>query len=290
MSHDPRYDSTKGYSPAVATRPDNLSLAIGEEPYGALAEAAQLFRRLRSVLRLTLEGAADQLSTEVHIIEALETGRIEDLPHWPETQRLICAYTGMAGCDPAPVLAILKEEIERRNAALRAALMEAHRGSAGSAAEVVAILDPPVNVEAQGGEHPPRPRWRKGRGGRPVPVGRQLEALVEPEARRPDSRASLAHLARTIAAGISRLAASRGVRAGLIGAGLVLGLVFALTQPSLINLMSSRLPDPMARGLRSAHDYLLLRLAPEREGLRWIEVDDPRARRTDKLHKVRQTD
>jgi hypothetical protein len=35
--------------------------------------------------------------------------------------------------------------------------------------------------------------------------------------------------------------------------------------------------------MRGAQDYLLHRAAPVREGLRWIEVDDPRSRRGDKL-------
>jgi hypothetical protein len=290
MSLDPRYDSSKGYLPAVARTPDDLLFAMGQEPSGALAEAAQLFRGLRSVLKLTLEGVADRLSTGPHIIEALESGRIDALPHWPETQRLVCAYTDLAGCDPAPVLAVLKAEIERRNEVLRAALVEVqHKTVPPSPAAVVAQLDKPVNVEAQGQEPPSGPRWRKGRGGRPVPVGRQVEGSATQAPHR-KVRASLAGLSRPIEFGASAVKASRGIRVGLIGSGLVLILVMALCQPGLINLVSTRLPDPMARGLRSVHDYLLLRLAPEREGLRWIEVDDPRARRTDKLHNVRQTD
>lgn len=154
----------------MATAPDSFSLAMGQEPSGALAEAAQLFRGLRTVLKLTLDEAASELSTEAHVIEALETGRIDALPHWPETQRLVCAYTGLAGCDPAPVLAILREEIERRNEALRVALAEVHNRTVPLPAAVVVSLDRPVNIEAQSEEYPPRPRWRKGRGGRPVPV------------------------------------------------------------------------------------------------------------------------
>src|SRR5690606_17786830 len=157
--------------------PDKFSFAVGQEPSGALAEAAQLFRGLRTILKLTLEEAAGQLSTEAHVIEALETGRIEALPHWPETQRLVSSYTGLAGCDPAPVLAILKEEIEHRNEALRAALTEAHHRTAPSPAAVVASLDKPVNIEAQSEKHSPPPRWRKGRSGRPVPVGRPLDGF-----------------------------------------------------------------------------------------------------------------
>lgn len=289
MGHDPRHDSSKGYRPAVITAPDNLSFAMGQEPSGALAEVAQLFRGLRTVLKLTLEGAADRLSTDARIIAALEAGSIDALPHWPETQRLVCAYTDLAGCDPAPVLAVLRAEIDRRSEILRTALVDVQHETAGSPATVLANLDKPVNIEAQSQEHASGPRWRKGRGGRPVPVGRQLEGS-ETAARSQKSGAGLAGLARPIAYGASVVTASRGVRLGLIGSALALGLVFALCQPGLINVMSSRLPDPLAQKLRSVHDYLLLRIAPEREGLRWIEVDDPRARRTDKLHNVRQTD
>jgi hypothetical protein len=43
------------------------------------------------------------------------------------------------------------------------------------------------------------------------------------------------------------------------------------------------LPDPVEALLRAGLDYLMLMSAPRRDGLRWIEVDDPRLRKADKL-------
>jgi hypothetical protein len=43
------------------------------------------------------------------------------------------------------------------------------------------------------------------------------------------------------------------------------------------------LPDPAATAVRAGLDYLVLLTAPRREGLRWIEVGDPRVRKADKL-------
>jgi len=48
------------------------------------------------------------------------------------------------------------------------------------------------------------------------------------------------------------------------------------------------LPDPVARAMAGFGDFLRLHLAPTREGFRWIEVDDPRSRRGDKLQITRR--
>lgn len=286
--------------------------AGGHRPSGSLAEAAQLFAGLRTVLNLTLEGAADLLSTEPHVISALETGTIGALPPWPETQRLVEAYTGLAGCDPGPVLAVLRPEIDRLDSnqsniapqaygTARHTAPQVHGDPRGDAPMSREIAPPAVVRRHEAGDladtsdmQPAGPRWRKGRGGRPVPVGPQRggsDADAGPRARYTlKLPAKLPSLTRTFARILAVAAASRGVRLGLIGSGLALALLLALCQPRFVHLVSSRLPDPMAQGLRSVHDYLLIRFAPEREGLRWIEVSDPRARRTDKLHNGRQND
>ena len=46
---------------------------------------------------------------------------------------------------------------------------------------------------------------------------------------------------------------------------------------------ASIFPQPVAGVLRKAEDYVLRTLAKERNGLVWIEVSDPRSRKTDKL-------
>ena len=48
---------------------------------------------------------------------------------------------------------------------------------------------------------------------------------------------------------------------------------------TLANAMPTALQTPM---LASAN-FLMMRVAPSRDGLRWIDVDDPRVRKADKL-------
>jgi hypothetical protein len=43
------------------------------------------------------------------------------------------------------------------------------------------------------------------------------------------------------------------------------------------------LPRPAGHAVRAVLDYVVLLTAPRREGLRWIEVSDPRLRKADKL-------
>ena len=51
---------------------------------------------------------------------------------------------------------------------------------------------------------------------------------------------------------------------------------------------ASELIGPVSTLKRSAEDYMLWWSAPTREGLKWIEVDDPRSRRTDRLETGRR--
>ncbi|MBO0741744.1 MAG: hypothetical protein J2P51_09985, partial [Hyphomicrobiaceae bacterium] len=43
------------------------------------------------------------------------------------------------------------------------------------------------------------------------------------------------------------------------------------------------MPGPARHAVRAVLDYVVLLTAPRREGLRWIEVSDPRLRKADKL-------
>lgn len=275
----------------MAAKWNDGSYGIGPGASSAIVEAAQLFAGLRKVLNLSLDAAADLLATEPNVIIALETGQIEALPPWPETQRLVSAYTGLAGCDPGPVLSILRAELDtRRNDGSRTTGAPITEFSDNSAPPAFLAGGPtPKTSEVPDDVQPAGPRWRKGRGGRPVPIG---NALVDQEGQRPRLQYSLSAtgLGRGVVRGLATLVVNRGARIALLSLLLVAGIIFGLCQPTFVSILSSRLPDPMSRGLRSVHDYLLVRFAPEREGLRWIEVDDPRARRTDKLHNARQTD
>lgn len=61
-------------------------------------------------------------------------------------------------------------------------------------------------------------------------------------------------------------------------AGLILLLNTTLLQSAVVNL-----PSSFVHLLKGGRDMLTAYWAPVREGLRWIDVDDPRARRGDKL-------
>jgi hypothetical protein len=64
----------------------------------------RFFVDLRRALKLTLPQAAYYLNVPAEIIEALEMGRVEHLPPWPQTANLIMRYTSIAGIDGRSVL------------------------------------------------------------------------------------------------------------------------------------------------------------------------------------------
>lgn len=67
-------------------------------------DIAAIFRDMRRACQLSREQLAVRLSTPVRTIEALEEGAVLSLPEWPETSRVILAYTAMLGLDGQPIL------------------------------------------------------------------------------------------------------------------------------------------------------------------------------------------
>jgi hypothetical protein len=68
------------------------------------------------------------------------------------------------------------------------------------------------------------------------------------------------------------------------------GLLVLLSQTSVLEAAVAQLPPSVARIVRGAQDYVTLQLAPVRDGMRWIDVRDPRSRRSDKLRTTAQSD
>lgn len=60
--------------------------------------------------------------------------------------------------------------------------------------------------------------------------------------------------------------------------------LFLFTQTAVLEAAANKLPSPMARMIKGAREYVMAQMAPIRDGLRWIDVDNPRERRGDKLH------
>lgn len=184
---------------------------------------ARYFRELRNALHLPPEFAAAQLNTSPEVISALECGRVEHLPAWPETVSIVMAYATFARIDGRPALSLISETI--------GLISEAAAEDAATAEAAAALPTPP----------PPRAR-------------------------------------RLAAAGAMRLphSAFRQVRArpdrAFYALSLPLGLLVLALNASVAN-----------SALTSVSDFFRTHFGEVREGLRWIEVSDPRSRRSDKL-------
>jgi hypothetical protein len=64
---------------------------------------------------------------------------------------------------------------------------------------------------------------------------------------------------------------------------LSVAVVVLMTQTTVLEAAVAQLPPSMKRFVRGAQNYVIVRFAPVRDGLRWIDVPDPRTRRGDKL-------
>jgi len=82
----------------------------------------------------------------------------------------------------------------------------------------------------------------------------------------------------------------RGTSRALVLIAFPIAIIVLLTQTAVLEAGVSQLPEPVARMVRGAQDYVTLQLAPTRNGLRWVDVADPRTRRGDKLKTAGQPD
>jgi hypothetical protein len=67
-------------------------------------------------------------------------------------------------------------------------------------------------------------------------------------------------------------------------------VILLVTQTSVLEAAVSQLPPSVARIVRGAQNYVIVKLAPIRDGLRWIDVPDPRTRKGNKLQTATQSD
>ena len=226
------------------------------------AEIGALFRDLRRILRLPLPDLAIRLGTRIEVITALERGEIGRLPPWPETVRVVTGFTSLARIDPRPVLAIIREQMDGTATvvgagkdASRKPLRSLARATASAAGRVAATTRSAASV-AWGAREAMTQRW----------IASQT-ADMDLDA---DERQSMAWLGRT---GIMLL--------------LVLSLTFAtyLVRSAGLEGALADLRTPIVRLMNKTQDYISQRMASSSgsEELKWIDVDDPRSRRADRL-------
>lgn len=74
---------------------------------------SRYFMNLRAVVRVSPQQIAAHLVIDVAVIETLETGYVEYLPAWPETARIVMAYTGLAGIDGRAILEAVGDAMQQ---------------------------------------------------------------------------------------------------------------------------------------------------------------------------------
>jgi hypothetical protein len=224
------------------------------------AEIGALFRDLRRILRLSLPELAARLGTRIDVVTALERGDLGRLPPWPETVRVVTGFTSLARIDPRPVLAIIRDHME--GSAANAGLRDAHhrlramgRVAAAAAGRVAATTRSAASV-AWGARQAMAQSWI---------ASDAADMDLEERARH-----SMAWLGRT---GIMVL--------------LVLLLTFAtyLARSTGLEGALADLRTPIGRLMNKTQDYLVGKVssASSSSELKWVDVDDPRTRRADRL-------
>lgn len=129
----------------------------------------------------------------------------------------------------------------------------------------------------------------------PRPILRLIEILQASAGRTPlpaqnyadeeEEEGALGRIVGGTVAGLQQVWHGRTGRAArlLIAFSVPVALVVLLTQTTVLEAAVSHLPPPVKRIVRGAQNYVIVQLAPVRDGLRWIDVPDPRTRRGDKL-------
>ncbi|WP_291163224.1 helix-turn-helix domain-containing protein [Hyphomicrobium sp.] len=267
------------YARPVAARMDS---AQHQQIAESRALIGQFFIDLRRALRLTLPQAAEYLQVRPEVIEALETGHVEYLPDWADTSAIVMTYTSMAGINGRPALNAIGQLIS-------------YLSSFAPVQSLPAASDyPPAHVQAQA-YSPPRAQAQQFPYSQPLPRSepRSLPSNpASPPRDRPAGRqgggvqaANFMRAGSAIANGAKRLPQEalnqfrRRPQRALYAVSLPLGLMLLTLHSSIFETVSK----PFGSAVRWASSYFQEHYGPIRDGMRYIEVEDPRSRRGDKL-------
>lgn len=219
------------------------------------AEIARLFQELRHYLNLPVADIAAALRTEPHVVLFLEAGRIDLLPPWAETTRVVRGYAALAGIDADAVLQ-------------RLAVQPSRMARAQSATDVVTEA-----VPAPAAERIVQRLMSRGASGEAGLAGLSL----------PSFGRSWGQVKQSVGGLSARVRSARHPVRWVLGVAVALVIVASTTAPGMLQASVGGLSSPISGLVRALSDQLTLASAPVREGHRWIEVDDPRQRRGDKL-------
>jgi hypothetical protein len=261
-------------APMVQTRPAALPPTPIADPH-----LAGIFRTMRAVVGGNEAEVARRLGTDVSVIMDLEAGVIDFLPAWPETERLVQRYGAAAGVDVAAVLDAMARLIAAKESARRppppllsmpspepsrpVAIVPVERPSPSP---MPAQAPPPWHTASAALQPPPPPP--------PPALARATEEPLEPQ-----------RLPRPALGAVRTRSSPRTLlAAGGLGLAALAGLYLAITwAPRPLYASARMLPAPIDRPVRALADTIVWATAPMHDGLRSIDVSNPRLRKADRL-------
>ena len=207
-------------------------------------QLAAIFRNMRLTLKVSRETVARRLATSAACIDTFEAGAVSALPHGKETERIVRSYCELLRIDPQPILTRIHGHMQALATQARAT--------------VPTTRPPQAPAPTTGGRAAPR-----------------TQSVAQVQRARTERTKASAPRRRRRARTLFALSAPVALAAALF--------YLAHAAPRPVYRAVALLPEPVAGAVRSGLDYLVLLTAPRRDGLRWIEVGDPRVRKADKL-------
>jgi len=224
---------------------------VGADPEASAwrdEQLGQFFRNMRLTMKVSRETIARRLATSTTCVDSFEAGAVSALPHGKETERVVRGYCELLRMDPEPILWRIRGH------------MQALASQARPAAPT-----PPSSAPV------------------PTTAGRAAPR-TQPVARTERTKGERAKSERTKTRVPRRRRGARALFALSAPIALLAAVVYlAYAAPKPVYRAVALLPGPVGSTVRGGLDYLVLLTAPRREGLRWIEVGDPRVRKADKL-------
>lgn len=255
-------------------------------------QLAKIFRLMRDVVGVSESEMARRLGTNLTTVLDFEAGAVSALPPWPETVRIVDRYAELAQTDPSPILTRLLTLLP--SAGPRQPVPVQPYGGRDTGARPT----PNARLYAQ---QIPGPRYALA-SSKPATLMTRIETVAaqvsaelppgfDSRARERETTARTARQQTTTSdtADEVAIAARRRRRTRrtlsviapiLAGVGLFAAMLMA---PRPFYGLARLLPSPIDMPVRGMIDMAVAQSAPVRDGLRWIEMDDPRIRKGDRI-------
>jgi hypothetical protein len=226
--------------------------AIGDPTGWHDEQLGQIFRNMRLAMKVSRETIARRLATSTASVDSFESGAIGALPHGKETERIVRGYCELLRIDPQPILWRIRTHMQA---------MASHAQAAEPATALPSVAESTTS-------------------GRPTTRSRQVARSERSE----QTQGGRSKAERTQVRSPGRRRRARALFALSTPVALVAALIYvAHAAPRSAYRAIALLPSPVEAAVRAGFDYLVLLTAARRDGLRWVEVGDPRLRKADRL-------